>query len=123
MGSSSPRSIGYGYSEGANAPGVEFVRRARKIFDCEGVVIDADLAPPGIAISPATGPLVSLGSAAVCVKVISPGDLYVALEFVGEYSAELFGSYRHTGRTCISCAIDGEIIIGREVRNPATNNG
>jgi len=109
--SSSPKSMGHGYFEGPNALGVESVRRARKTYHCEGVMIDADLAPSGIEVSPATGPLVSLGRSVGCLDVISPGDLYVALEFVGEYCAEIFGSYRRTGRTCVHCGTDQRIVV------------
>ena len=103
-------SIGNGYIKGTRATGYEVVRKARKIYVCEGAMIDADTASEEVEISPATGGEIFEGHSENCESEIASGALYVASNYVGGNAMELFDKYRYTFRTCLACATHYKII-------------
>lgn len=106
----------YGFSLGWRSLRAEQVRRARKEYACEGVQIDSDLIPTSDAVSPATGGAVFAGFAPGCIGKILPRELYVAVEIVGDDALESFETYRHTHRTCLSCALHLEVVVDRQLK-------
>jgi len=103
-------SIGNGYIKGPRATGYEVVRKARKIYVCEGAMIDVDTASEGVEISPATGGAILEGYSENCESEIASGALYIASNYVGDNAMELFNKYRYTFRTCLACATHYKIV-------------
>lgn len=107
----------YGFTFGWRSLRAERVRRARKEYECDGVFIDSDLIPTWEATSPATGGSAFQGFAPSCMRRILPRDLYVDLSVEGDDALESYGSYRHTYRTCLRCALHLEIVFDRTIRD------
>lgn len=102
--------IGHGYVLAPRCTGYESVRKARKSYECEGALIDADSVADGVGLSPGTGSIVGEGRSDSCAQTISSGDLYVALEFEGEHAQDLGADYRYTFRTCLACALSFDTV-------------
>lgn len=100
----------HGYSFGRASTGYEEVRRARKSYTCEGVMVNSDSLEDA-EVSPGTGCMVFEGNSDSCSQKISIGDLYVALEFAGENAQDLGAVYRYTFRTCLNCALEVNAIM------------
>ena len=94
----------HGYTLGSRSTGYEFVKRARKPYECEGAAIDSGAVEVGATLSPATGSVVYEGWSNSCESVIKPGNLYVASEYDGELARDFGEANRYTFRTCLACA-------------------
>jgi hypothetical protein len=108
-------SIGHGYELGWRATSYESVRKARKKYACEACVIESDTGGADNQASPGTGSIMFIGQADDCTTDMHPGDLYVALDFVGEHAEDFGGTFRYTFRTCLPCALHFQTVVLSEV--------
>ena len=100
--------VGHGFVEGEDAYSLSAVRKARKEYDCEGViraVRDTDN------ISPGTGDSILEMQSGSCTWKIRKGDLHAILIL---NDVELYGTYWTTWRMCIPCALSEHIVEYRQ---------
>ena len=103
--------VGHGFVEGEDAYSLSAVRKARKEYDCEGViraVRDTDN------ISPGTGDSILEMQSDDCAEKIRRGDLYAVLILNNSADVEMYGTYWTTWRMCISCALYEHIVEYRQ---------
>jgi hypothetical protein len=107
--------VGHGFIDGEDSYCLDAVRKARKEYQCEGVIRAVRWSDNP---SPGTGASILEMQSGGCTWKIRKGDLHAVLIL---NDVELYGTYWRTWRMCIPCAVSGRIVKKR--RGTATKSG
>ena len=100
--------VGHGFVDGEDSYCLDAVRKARKEYQCEGVIRAVRDDDP---ISPGTGDSILEMQSGGCTWKIRKGDLHAVLII---NDVELYGTYWTTWRMCIPCSLSEHIVEYRQ---------
>ena len=96
--------VGHGFVDGEDSYCLSAVRKARKVYYCEGILRAVRSTDN---ISPGTGDALLCGESDDCTEKILKGDLHAVLIII---DVEMCGTYWTSWRMCIPYALSEHVI-------------